>query len=522
MKSVKHQSLVSTAVGELRRAVEGRHLSAALKLFRQAADLLNSYPSEITPGLLDAAALLLDRAPEQMGTVENWIRQVRGATSLGEMTMVDNAHLKVAEAIVQFHKREYGASIESLRSLVWLSDECGDEDLRIITRYYLARAFYKTGAFVEARQVILSVEPAALHGPAAFDFLMLKAALFFAEESGEESLAVLEQAAHLLPSRDYVDTAGLMSFRARLARRRGDFDEASRIAREAIGILETNNGYAHPLLPALYEEQGLALLLKAQQEGLSPSHREFALVRDVAFESLMQAQKVCQQQNDRRSLGRIHYLKGRWYLYLDQLEKDRTDHLEKARREAHVAFELAQHEEDHVARARIRILLCQCARARHAPAEAAQLALEAHLEAEKTNSRRLQARALIWMAMTEIDPPRCNFEAARKHRDEAIRLLRPSDRDYVRWELSDLESHLKTAQVIDNQISLPVITVDDVLSAGGLDHTLRRLEAEIVKAVHRRTGSINRTAQYLRMGRSRLRNILKADLSVSEKNAEQR
>jgi tetratricopeptide (TPR) repeat protein len=511
MKDAKDQSSIPRVITDLRRAVEDRHLSAALTLFREAADFLDKCPTQITPGLLDCAARLLDRAPAHLGTVENWLKQFRSMTSLGEITMADNAHVKLAEAIVQFHKRDYRSSIESLRAIVWLADECAQEDLGVIARYYLSCALYKTAAFVEAREVILSVESAALHSPAAFDFLMLKASLFLSEEGGEESLAVLEQAARLLPSRDYVDTAGVMSFRARLARRKGDFEGAARIAREAIGIFETNNDYAHELLPALYEQQALALLLKAQDEGHSSSD-EFALLCDVALDSLTRAQKLCEHQNSIRPLGRIHYLKGRWYLYLDQLER--------ARKEAHLALETARRTDDHIAGARVRILLCQCARAQHAPAEAAQLAMEAYAEAEKTNNRRLRVRALIWRAMTEADPPRSNYEAARKLADEATRLLRPTDRDYVRWEFSDLEAHLKAARLVDNHISLPVLTINDVLSDGGLDRTLDRLEAAIVEAVVKRTGSINRTAHYLRVGRSRLKKVLRANMSETTKEKE--
>lgn len=482
------------------RNIRTRNMMEAAKIFAEhLAEVKTWSVDAFTPIFLDSCARLLDRDPKYLDLVDQWVTafRTREKLNIGRLQTLDTTHLMLAQAIVQFQKGQYKEAIEPLRFIRRLADECEYDDLRAMTRYYLSRALYRTGGFSPALEEILEAESILPHDGAFFDLLMVKTWILFSEKGVPEARAALEEAEKLLPGRDYVDAANLKSIRGRFARQVGQFDKAADDAREAIKIFEDNEDYSHPLLARAHVHRAFALLLKAQDDGIMPPDTSFDLLRAMAFESFGKAEEIC-GTGHKRILDRVHYFRGAWYLYLEDFKH--------AKVEAAAAYDAALQIDDHVIMAHVRILQCQCARKQNAPEDAKRFALEAKQHADATDNRRVRARARIWLAMTEADPPLNNYTAAQAHKEDAQKWMQSGDRDYLSWELSDLESHLKPPSSAD-VIEFPRLTVDEVLTEGNLDQTLKRLAKPICKAVLKRVKAINTGARKLGIGRPKFREL---------------
>ena len=336
---------------------------------------------------------------------------------------------------MKFHRGDFPSAIEDLRFVERLADECEYDDLRKMTRFYLARALLRVGAYEDAKREILTAQTIFPQGGATFDLLMTKACLVLNEEGAEEATTVLKEAEQFLLNRDYVDQANVKTAYGRFARQQGDFDRAAECARHAIGIFEENDDHHHLSLARAHLHLAFALLLKAQNDGFRPPSPGFEELRSVAFGHLREAQRTCGEM-DPRILDRLHYFKAAWYFYLGDVGR--------AKQEVAHGYESAEGVSDYLIMAHCRILQVKCARFRSAADDALRYAMEADYYAQKTDNRRICIRALIWRAVTEADPPRRNRTMAKNLLEQARNALRATDRDYLRWEFDSAEGMFRS------------------------------------------------------------------------------
>jgi tetratricopeptide (TPR) repeat protein len=376
----------------------------------------------------------------------------------------------------------------------------GDDDLRAIARYYLARALYRTGEFSKALEVIAEADKwIASSQPIAGGLIKMVASwILFSNVGVEEAERALHAAKAMLWSRDYLEDANMVSLEGRFARQKGDFDAAIARAREAIGILDANSASEHANAVRCHVHLAFAQMLKARADGALSKLEERSALQVQILETLKEAEKICRQHDYPRVLDRVLYFRAMWLLMLG---KD-----DAARVQAVKAHEAAEGCHDHVVMAHALIVQCQCARRCHDGNAARRLAREAQIVAEKTDNRRVKIRALIWRAFVESDPPTFNTTVAEELKDEAGCALRDSDGDYLRSEFEELAAHIANirCQLGEEQLEFPR-TVDDVLRVGKLDAVLDDIAQKIIRAVHRRIGTTQGTAVALDITRDRVK-----------------
>jgi tetratricopeptide (TPR) repeat protein len=481
--------------------VKDRKMMAALTLFREQPRRLEDWPvkGSYSLQLLESAARLLDRNREHFVVLTKRIAEFRQAIHFGQLSVEDATRLKLAEAIVLFHSELFSQVVEPLKLVRTMADDCGNDDLRAMARYYLARVLYRIGKIDEAKEVISEAERLIPNAAALPSLQMVKIWILFNEESVDEAESTLKRVERAIKGKDYIEDVNIVTLWGRFARQQGAFQDAIEFARNAIKIFDDNGDAEHYLCARAMVHEAFAILLHAQEKNLRSNADELDLVQRRSFDCLDEAEKLC--GNHKRVLERVHYFRACWYFYLGQIAK--------AKASAIAAYQAAEPVADHVIMAHALILQCKCARSKSDSHEARTLAFEAQQEAEKTDNRRVRARAHIWVGMTQADPPLNNHKVACANLEAAKSLLRTTDRDYLLWECKDLEMLVAACQKKANLIVFPEVTIDEVLRDGSLKRTSKRLATPICVAVVQRLGGIRAAAGALQISRNTVKTHLK-------------
>jgi hypothetical protein len=144
---------------------------------------------------------------------------------------------------------------------------------------------------------------------------------------------------------------------------------------------------------------------------------------------------------------------------------------------------------------------------RHAQ-RAQDFGAEAVRFAEKTQNRRLLARAYVWQGMTYANDYFNNTEAARQACDKAAALLRPQGPDYIWDDLQDLKARILRRG--------PVDTVLREWSQGLVgDKTFQQITEDfahiiIPKVWEREERKVSRVATKLSISPKKVRRVLRA------------
>ncbi len=454
---------------------------------------------------IDHCARLLDRKVEYLSFVEALLKRYHEVHEVRSIPMPDWTHLQLAHGIVLFQHHDLPQAIARLTFTEHLAKQSGDDDLAAMTQYYLARAHYKTGQAGKALELITEADRwLGTRRPTAGALCkMVEAWVAFNTLSVESAQQALRAAEDVLWGRgDYVEDANIVAMKGRIARQRGDFKSAFACAREGVRLFEENGAGDHPNCARCYVHMAYARMLQAQAEGLLATDDGRRAMQEEVLDLLRTAEKICQRPEHARVLDRVFYFRACWSLLIGNEDA--------ARRHAKKAYETAESVHDHVVMAHALIVLCQCARNQHDCPEARRLVHEARIMADKTDNRRVKARVAIWSAFIESDPPACNIKAAETLMADASALLRESDRDYLRWEFDRLAAHVAQikARERNDQLDLPA-TLDDVLmdEEKPLEAALTKVARTIVRATHRRVGSIQRTADLLVISRNRVKRL---------------
>ena len=448
---------------DLKACVEERRMAEALSIFRENQGDIQTWSwgdfYYEFPILVDCSARLLDRDTKHLPLVEEQIREFSTEAPTGKLPLISFTRIELAKGVVLFHRHKFLKAIEQFSFGKRLADECGHNDLQAMTRYYLSRSQYRVGRFAEALAATLEAEEViSSDGPALGLIKRVEAWIRFNEQSVEEAEKVLLKARELLWGTDYVEEGNILAMEGRFARQKGLFETAVEKVKKAIERFEDNDDVTHPNFARCHVHLAFGLLLRAQKERLKIEKGEADLYRTEAFESLRTAEVICREGGHERVLNRVHYFRARWLLAMKEFKK--------AAREAQEAYRISTDVSDPAIRAHAKITECECMREKNAPYDARELAEKAFKEVEGTDNRRAKARVLIWMGITESDHPIRNYSEAQKYYKEAHTKIRPSDQDYLLWELNKLKRQIDE-QSVEDLIILERLTVDQVLAGLG-------------------------------------------------------
>jgi RNA polymerase sigma factor (sigma-70 family) len=449
---------------ELVDCVTRRQMGAALAILNNERPERKAWPSEAPmPILLYCMACLLDCDLKHMGLLDRWIADLRSTIDAGTLSIADAAHLEATEAIVRFHRGKAEDVIDRLEFVCRLADVCRNQDLQTISRYYLARALYRSGDWSRAKAVILQAERSGSADAVLARLRMIYAWMLFNEGNTREAEAQLNQAEAFLSPSDYADRAHVLTMRGRLARRSGQYTVAVSELQRAIELLNAREKSENPRLMAKCHVQlAFVLLLQAESERLRPPDKALGMLQSAAFDALVRARSYGDDPSDHIS-DQVHRLRGAWYLYLGDLSR--------ALVEAEQSLASAHFSGDPVAVARALLLKCQCALRQHNALDAARLAVEACTAAEGTENRRLKARALIWMGMAELERPHEDHAAARECLRKAQMLVQSSDQDYLRQELDGLGTAIRRTSYSRDRIAIASTSRAEGTSSQTFDST---------------------------------------------------
>ena len=482
--------------------VRSREMLQAIALFTShwRGIAIDRPPAEInTPEFLDALARLLDRHKDHLAGVRTLLGYYHQSHAAKAIPLVDWTRIRLAEAVVAFHEHDLPRAIDGLTRAQRLADEAGDGELCVITRYYLARALYRTGDFDQALEVINQAETwAATTPPIANGLIKLVSAWLLFNTCMTDAEHALKAAKAALWGRDYLEDANIMFLEGRFARQEGAFGVAIERARGAIDLLDKHGASEHANAARGYVHMAYAQMLAAQAGNeLADAEGRDALHTQI-LDTLSDAESICRRHGYPRVLDRVHYFRACWYLTIGNEAA--------AGVQAGKAYEVASSVHDFVVMAHARIIQCQCARNRHDPVAARRFAQEAHTIAEQTGNRRVKIRALIWKAFVASDPPAYNNLIGEQLMNEATRSLRDSDRDYLRWEFERLATQIDEGKrrVRNEELQLPA-TLDEALRLGGIEAILDDVTRKVFKAAVQRAGSTSRAAELLDTTTGRMR-----------------
>jgi tetratricopeptide (TPR) repeat protein len=409
------------------------------------------------------------------------------------LPVYEYVHLRMAQGLVYMAEEEFEEAICRLEIALTLGDQVCFQNLVAISHYWVGKCLRRLCRYDDAlRHTIKGQELARKleHEKLVAVMKVLESWLVFKKGKPKESARILAEAeAILLETDDYTTLGNIQSAYGRIARREGRYDAALVHTGKAIEEFKKRTPPPHRHLARSLTNMALLKQLTAlqlqnrmdeqlarrrrsrQQRGqpstIHKSHERTRItyLREEAQAHLAEAEKMYADANDNRGSGTVHLNRAQVYLDIGELDG--------AESEAHKAYQLGHRKNDYLLLARARILESLIENAkfeeqiedRSDPSQharlASQLAHEACEWAERTQNRRLLARALIAEGLIFSNEFFNDADAARQCADRATMFLKTVGHDYL-WE--DLQA-LK----------------DRVHRVGGIDSILREWSRGVVR-----------------------------------------
>jgi len=337
------------------------------------------------------------------------------------------AHFNIAEGLVEFHSESYDAAQPHFEEAMRIADELPDDDLIAISRYYLARCFWKRGLYKLASQYAdeaIKRSDNKKRSKRVAAIKMVQGWLCFLKGDFSGARKLLEQAEIELKDTDLINHGNALSFYGRLDIKEERYEDAMKHFEEAIkAYLKSDRKHPHPNVARTHTNMAIACYDQAQRLPLTRESRSKLLeLRGAAIDHLDAAQHIYEKnpQMHHRGLGKVHYLRG--LLYASVNERDR------AQKELEKAYELGEGKGDHVVMGRAKRIQFKITQDL---VHKLALSEQTLFHAEQTNNRTLLARAYLNLASVLIS----DGEAAEgKHYITLAReCLMPDELDSPYW-----------------------------------------------------------------------------------------
>ena len=490
LKSVETAPKVSKPkIGEsflerLRDDLSSRHIQSGIDWLKQHRALFVALdPSQRnTAALLGYLSQWVDVGFDQPRLVKELLSRfspsVRAALPLS-----DYLHVRMAEGLVAMSEEAFESAIRHFETVLSFENEIQDKEVVAIASFWTGRCQRKMGRYDSALKYTVKGKELALqleYPKMAAVMQVLESWLIFQEGKPQEARRILKEAeAVLLETDDYVTRGNIQSAYGRIARRQGRYDQALQHFADSVEQYKKRNPQHRNLARALantaFVKRLIAVRLagkidrevaKRLKEGgreatrqASPKLRErthLERLRAEALADLTQAEQIYARYDDHRGLGTVHVDRG--LLCVD------SGDLDGAASEASAAYHLGEERKDYILEARARILQATVENARfeeqiedksdlsHRAQLAYDFAREAVECAQRTQNRRLLARAYTVQASVLANDFFADPHAAGESCDRAAALLKPEGQDYVWEDLQAVRRKLLKSGTVDSTL----------------------------------------------------------------------
>ncbi len=453
--------------------------------------------------------------------------------SRGELSLLDFLHLKMAEGLVALQGEDPDQAIRSFEIAASLGAEAGDAELLAISNFWIGRCLRQEGRYDDALNYTVRAREVAIesgYDKIAAVIQVLESWLIFQKGKLRDAERILRDAEAVLEQTDdYITRGNIQSAYGRIARREGRYDRALDHFERAIAQYKERDARHRNLARSLVNMASVKRLVAVQlqrkldrdaarrreraQSGRTVNERErLERLREEAFANLEEAAAIYAGHPTHHGAGAVHINRG--FLCLDSGELDR------AGREAGLAFRLGEEKHDYILMARARILACIVENAKFEeqieeladPSIHAQLAGEYARDAvefaRRTQNPRLLARAIIWQGLTFSNEFFDDPDAARQSCDAATALLKPDGRDYIWDDLQELRSRVLKKGPIDTVLQE---WSQGLVGAKTFQQITEEFAGIIIPKVWEREGrKVSRVAAKLSVSPKKVRRVLQA------------
>jgi len=454
------------------------------------------------------------------------------------LSLLDYAHLRMAGGLVAMSEEEFAKASKCFDTVLALQEEISDQQAISIANFWMGRCLRRQARYEDALGYVAKARELALRlkfPKMAAVMQVLEGWIAFQEGQPEEAARILREAEEVLADTDdYVTLGNISSAYGRIARRRGNSEQALSKFEKAIELYNKRDPYnrnlARSFVNIAFVKRLLALQLgnkldseaarfRKKRQGAAKSvafpklrgREQLTRLREEAFEHLAKAREVYDRYDDHRGKGNVHVTFG--YLNLDNGELDR------AAAEGATAFRLGDEKKDSVLKSRARMLqsAVECAKFEEQIEEgssrvpssqlACEFAREALESAKHTQNRRLIAKSHIALGLALCLGFPEDLEAAQQCADGAAALLKPAHQDYVWRELQDLTRKLRGAGNVNSTLRE---WSQGIVGNKSFQQVSEEFAAIVIPKVWRREGcKIVRVAARLSISPKKVRRILR-------------
>ena len=523
-------------IRRLKTALIDRRISEGLALLESFRDRIASIgPTTRNAGIFAGfLAQWVDAGFEGLDELRALLTALPGSHRT-TMSLTDYVYLRMADGMLAMADEEVESTQRHFDFLLAVGGELGDRDMLAVANFWKGRSYRKSGQYDQSLESTVIARELAVelgHERMAAVMRTLESWLYFQKGKTRDSLRTLKEAEIVLQdSDDFITLGNLYSSYGRIARRDGRLEQAVRHFKDSIDAYSkrdaehrnvarslANMAHAERLIAAQLREKvdaeaarrrrsGTLQDLKPQPSAPDPFRERLQQVLAGAASHLDDAARIYRKHPNNRGLGTVH-------INYSHLLLDNGD-LDRAATDAVLAYELGREKGDSIVMSRARILESMIENARFEeqidePSHHAQQALEFAREAvdlsQRTQNRRLRARALVALGMTYANDFFNQMDNAQQAADEAASLLKPEGRDPLWQALQKLKAQLSHVGAVDAKLRAWTLGIVD-------DKTFQQVTEEfaqlVIPKVWEREGrKVSRVATRLSISPKKVRRIL--------------
>lgn len=523
-------------IRRLKTAIIDRRISEGLALLESFRDRIATIgPTTRNAGVFAGClAQWVDAGFEGLDELRALLAALPGSHRT-TMSLTDYVYLRMADGMLAMADEEVESTQRHFDFLLAVGGELGDRDMLAVANFWKGRSYRKSGQYDQSLESTVIARELAVelgHERMAAVMRTLESWLYFQKGKTRDSLRTLKEAEIVLQdSDDFITLGNLYSSYGRIARRDGRLEQAVRHFKDSIDAYAkrdaehrnvarslANMAHAERLIAAQLREKvdaeaarrrrsGTLQDLKPHPSAPDPFRERLQQVLADAASHLDEAARIYRKHPNNRGLGTVH-------INYSHLLLDNGD-LDRAATDAVLAYELGREKGDSIVMSRARILESMIENARFEeqidePSHHAQQALEFAREAvdlsQKTQNRRLRARALVALGMTYANDFFNQMDNAQQAADEAAGLLKPEGRDPLWQALQKLKAQLSHVGAVDAKLRAWTLGIVD-------DKTFQQVTEEfaqlVIPKVWEREGrKVSRVATRLSISPKKVRRIL--------------
>jgi tetratricopeptide (TPR) repeat protein len=469
-------------IRRLKSALIERHISDGLALLETFRDRIATIgPTTRNAGVFAGfLAQWVDAGFDGLGELRALLAALPGSTRTS-MSLTDYVYLRMADGMLAMADEEVENTQRHFDFLLAVGGELGDRDMLAVANFWKGRCYRKNGQYDQSLESTVIARELAVelgHDRMAAVMRTLESWLYFQKGKVRDALRTLREAEAVLQNSDDSITLGnLYSAYGRIARRDGRLEQAVRHFRDSIDAYSkrdpehrnvarslANMAHAERLIASQLREKVDAEAARRRRSGLQemkphqptapdPFRERLQQVLADAASHLDEAARIYRNHPNNRGAGTVH-------INYSHLLLDNGD-LDRAAIDAVLAYELGREKGDWIVMSRARILEAMIENAKfeeqidepsHHAQQALEFAREAVELAQKTQNRRLRARALVALGMTYANDFFNQMDNAQQSADEAASLLKPEGRDPLWQSLQKLKAQLSHVGAVDAKL----------------------------------------------------------------------